>query len=142
PTPTVLNDGWTGSEHVLFDLGDLNEDDRSEIVAHASPFIIIYTTGRTLDSLIDVMIRVTGGYDYNWGTIKRLGDIDGSGAPSFAVRYEGNVHFLKAPPKDEIPTYGGRLRDLPHPIDFRCQLSSGVDGPPTQPQGQINLSSQ
>ncbi|MBL7989576.1 MAG: hypothetical protein JNJ94_16050, partial [Chlorobi bacterium] len=145
PTPTALHDGWTGSEHVLFDLGDINGDDRSEIVAHSSPFILIYTTGRTLDSLIDVMAQVPGSHTYNWGTLKRLGDIDGSGVPSFAVRYEGNVHFLKAPPKDEIPTYGGRLRDLPHAIDFRCQLSSGVETLPIDIQAQppqMNLTNQ
>lgn len=141
PTPTVLHDGWTGSEHVLFDLGDLNEDGRSEIAAHSKPFIIIYTTGRTLDSLIDVMIRVTGGYDYNWGTLKRLGDIDGSGKPTFAVRYEGNVHFLKAPSKDEIPTYGGRLRDLPHAIDFRCEKASSVEEEIPLPE-KLDLSQQ
>ncbi|MBX7216479.1 MAG: hypothetical protein K1X90_05860 [Candidatus Kapabacteria bacterium] len=142
PTPTVLHDGWTGSEHVLFDLGDINGDGRSEIAAHSTPFILIYTTGPTLDSLIDVMARVPGGYDYNWGTIKRLGDIDGSGKPTFAVRYEGNVHFLKAPPKDEIPTYGGRIRSLPHPIDFRCALSSsvGTQGGGEQGTAEMDLS--
>ena len=123
PTPTVLHDGWYGSEFVLFDLGDINGDDRSEIVAHSTPFILIYTTGPTLDSLIDVMARVPGDF---WDTMTRLGDIDGSGVPSFAVRYDEKIHFFKPPPKDEIPTYGGRIRSLPHPIDFRCALSSGV----------------
>ena len=141
PTPTVLHDGWFGSEHVLFDLGDINGDDRSEIAAHSTPFIIIYTTGNTLDSLVDVMARVPGDF---WDTMTRLGDIDGSGTASFAVLYNDNVHFLKAPAKDEIPTYGGRLRTLPHPIDFRCQLSSGVDDPSTtsDPEPSLNLSRQ
>lgn len=141
PTPTVLHDGWTGSEHVLFDLGDINGDDRSEIVAHAKPFIIIYTTGPTLDSLIDVMVNIPAD---SWGTFRRLGDIDGSGKISFAASWNSNVHFLKAPPKDEIPTYGGRLRDLPHAIDFRCQLSSGVDDPSTihSQEPSLNLSNQ
>ena len=141
PTPTVLHDGWTGSEHVLFDLGDINGDDRSEIVAHSKPFIIIYTTGRTLDSLIDVMAQVPGDF---WDTMTRLGDIDGSGMLSFAVRYNEKVHFLKAPPKDEIPTYGGRLRSLPHAMDFHCQLSSGVEAPSTinTQEPLLNLSSQ
>ena len=142
PTPTALHDGWTGSEHVLFDLGDINGDDRSEIVAHSKPFIIIYTTGRTLDSLIDVMVNIPAD---SWGTFRRLGDIDGSGTASFAASWDGNVHFMKAPPVDEIPTYGGRLRDLPHPIDFRCQLSSGVDDNPSTTKNndtELNLSSQ
>ncbi|MBL7988809.1 MAG: hypothetical protein JNJ94_12165 [Chlorobi bacterium] len=139
PTPTVLHDGWAGSEHVLFDLGDINADKRSEIVAHSSPFILIYTTGRTLDSLIDVMVNIPAD---SWGTFRRVGDIDGSGTASFAASWDGNVHFMKAPPVDEIPTYGGRLRDLPHPIDFRCQLSSGVDDLPMEyPQDQIKFSS-
>ncbi|MCE7935754.1 MAG: hypothetical protein DYG96_14345 [Chlorobi bacterium CHB2] len=123
PTPTVLHDGWYGSEFVLFDLGDINGDDRSEIVAHSTPFIIIYTTGPTLDSLVDVMVNIPAD---SWGTFRRLGDIDGSGVITFAASWNSNVHFLKAPPKDEIPTYGGRIRSLPHPIDFRCALSSGV----------------
>ncbi|KXK56920.1 MAG: hypothetical protein UZ07_CHB004001135 [Chlorobi bacterium OLB7] len=141
PTPTVLHDGWYGSEFVLFDLGDINGDDRSEIVAHSTPFILIYTTGPTLDSLIDVMARVPGDF---WDTMTRLGDIDGSGVPSFAVRYDEKIHFFKPPPKDEIPTYGGRIRSLPHPIDFRCALSSsvGTQGGGEQGAAEMDLSQQ
>ena len=141
--PNALHDGWFGSEHVLFDLGDINTDGTSEIVAHADPYIIIYTTGRTLDSLIDILYATTNG---PWDTMVRVGDVDGSGVPSYAVTFAGRVHFLKAPPKDEIPTYGGRLRSLPHPVGFRCEAALGVEQyqapEPHSPSQQIEFTQQ
>ena len=141
--PNALHDGWFGSEHVLFDLGDINNDGTSEIVAHADPYIIIYTTGRTLDSLIDILYNIP---DESWGTLRRLGDIDGSSQISYGATWQGRVHFLKAPPKDEIPTYGGRLRSLPHPVGFRCEAALGVEQyqapEPHSPSQQIEFTQQ
>jgi len=134
--PNALHDGWFGAEHVLFNLGDMNNDGTSEIVAHTHPYIIIYTTGNTLDSLIDILYTTTDG---PWDTMVRVGDVDGSGVPSYAVTFAGRVHFLKAPPKDEIPTYGGRIRTLPHPIGFRCERASGVEQQEQMPK-EIELS--
>ncbi|MCC7437106.1 MAG: hypothetical protein IT211_01280 [Armatimonadetes bacterium] len=130
-SPNALHEGWFGWDYGLFDLGDVNDDGTSEIVAFSHPFILFYTTGNTLDSLIDIMFDPSNG---PWNsTLCRVGDVDASGKTSYAVTFNGRVHFLKAPPKDEIPTYGGRIRSLPHPRDFRCEQASSIQEQPAVP---------
>ncbi|MCC7437107.1 MAG: hypothetical protein IT211_01285 [Armatimonadetes bacterium] len=129
-SPNALHEGWFDWENFLFDLGDVNDDGTSEIVAFSKPFLLFYTTGNTLDSLIDIMFQVPSD---SWATIRRMGDVDGSGKVSYAVNFAEKIHFLKAPPKDEIPTYGGRIRSLPHPRDFRCEQASSVQEQPAVP---------
>ncbi|MCE7933560.1 MAG: hypothetical protein DYG96_03090, partial [Chlorobi bacterium CHB2] len=94
-SPNALHEGWFDWDNELFDLGDLNEDGTSEIVAFSKPFILCYTTGNTLDSLIDIMFNVPGD---SWATIRRIGDVDGSRTVSYAITFDEKVHFLKAPP--------------------------------------------
>ncbi|MCE7934921.1 MAG: hypothetical protein DYG96_10050, partial [Chlorobi bacterium CHB2] len=79
-----------------------------------------------------------------WATIRRIGDVDGSRTVSYAITFDEKVHFLKAPPKDEIPTYGGRIRSLPHPRDFRCDKASSVkgDGEQGTGSGEMDISQQ
>ncbi|MBK8911609.1 MAG: hypothetical protein IPM61_09810 [Chlorobi bacterium] len=136
--PHTLNSAWNNVANPAHLLGDLNKDGADEVAVFCSPFLSIYTSGRSLDSLIDLVYQYNTGFD----NITRLGDIDGSGTPTYAVTHSGRVHFLKAPPKDDIPTYGGRLRLLPHPVGFRCQHASSV---PVERQqepasGEMNLS--
>jgi len=118
--PHTLNAAWNNAPHSTILLGDLNNDNADEVAILCSPYLCIYTSGRTLDSLIDVI--------YNgYGNFTLLGNIDGSGSASIAFSYNYKVHFLKAPPKDEIPTYGGRLRLLPHSFGYRCEHASAVE---------------
>jgi len=134
--PSRLHDGWFLSDGILFDLGDLNGDGMAEVFATSWPFMIGYTTGRTIDSLIDIVYNAPSGPVY---TMTRLGDIDGSGEATIGITHQGRVHFLKAK-AEEIPTYGGTFRALPHPEGIVCG-ASGSASVEREDDGQDDASS-
>ncbi len=116
--PNKINpDSWAHPYNILYDLGDANFDGVNDIWALSEPFLVCYSSGYALDSLIDGMADTRPGGTYASGSgIVRLGDIDGSGIPAFAVNFEadehsypeafpGGVKFFKM--TDSVPWWNG-----------------------------------
>jgi hypothetical protein len=119
--PHKINDGWfSGGFLPLFAPGDLNGDGYCELCAMAPPLLVCYSTGKFMDSLFDAAMLAP---DYTNMVV--LGDIDGSGKSSIAVRGVNEVVFLKG--DANIPTMGGYIRALPHAEGFRCDHAMGVE---------------
>jgi hypothetical protein len=106
-----LSDGWTPSGGATpRELNDGNFDGINDIWLPSSPYILCYSAGDRLDSLIDGIIELPLIGWEEW-----LGDIDGSGVPMIAL-YTDALHAIvlyKANP--EIPRTGKyrKLPDLP-----------------------------
>lgn len=116
--PNKINpDSWAHPYNILYDLGDANFDGVNDIWALSEPFLVCYSSGYALDSLIDGMADTRPGGTYASGSgIVRLGDIDGNGIPAFAVNFEadehsypeafpGGVKFFKM--TDSVPWWNG-----------------------------------
>jgi hypothetical protein len=88
-----LNDGWTGSGFSPPFAYDGSLDSVNDIWLASHPYFLCYTAGYRLDSLIDGLIEVPQA-----SAIGYLGDVDGSGVNSIAVRDDavGGVIFFKA----------------------------------------------
>jgi hypothetical protein len=85
--PRKVNPNWFGDYHELYDLGDGNLDGIDDIWCFSWPYLLCYSGGVMLDSLVDGLVRVPLS-----GVISaaRLGDIDGSGVATMAVSYDGS----------------------------------------------------
>lgn len=160
--PNGINpDSWAHPYNVLFDLGDANFDGANDIWMVSPPFLICYSGGIGLDNLIDGMADTRPGPSVDG--IKLLGDIDGSGAPTFAVNYDavphdfptafpGGVKYFKM--WDSIPWWGviGGVKRFP-PYTLRSTIAdvrSGAERPthiplvmdarPNPSTGEVRLS--
>ncbi len=160
--PNGINpDSWAHPHNVLFDLGDANFDGANDIWMVSPPFLICYSGGIGLDNLIDGMADTRPGPSVDG--IKLLGDIDGSGAPTFAVNYDavphdfptafpGGVKYFKM--WDSIPWWGviGGVKRFP-PYTLRSTIAdvrSGAERPtpiplvmdarPNPSTGEVRLS--
>ena len=116
--PHRVQQFWGESDYFLFDFGDGNLDGVGDLWAYSNPFLICYSGGRNLDSLVDGLLDTRPATEA--GAHAVLGDIDGSGVSTYAV-YGGNsvIYFQPstAVPNDGIP------RRLPQGAD---SVLSGV----------------
>lgn len=119
--PHKIDDGWfSGGFLPLFAPGDLNNDGYCELCAMAPPLLVCYSTGKFVDSLFDAAMLAP---DYTNMVV--LGDIDGSGQSSIAVRGVNEVVFLKG--DVTIPAIGRDVRQLPHVEGFHCEHATSVE---------------
>lgn len=127
-----LNPDWYADDGA-FDLGDINLDGVNDIVGYGWPYIVCYVSGRVLDSLIDALVYAP----QIEGAPVNLGDIDGSGLATYVypfddtphdpvVPFPGGLSFFK--PSKSVPAGADRLRELPHPIGFRCEHAASQVG--------------
>jgi hypothetical protein len=133
--PHKIDDGWfSGGFLPLFAPGDLNNDGYCELCAMAPPLLVCYSTGKFVDSLFDAAMLAP---DYTNMVV--LGDIDGSGTSSIAVRGVNEVVFLKG--DVTIPATGRDIRELPHAEGFRCEHATSVeeDHPVTGDDAEIHV---
>ena len=125
PTPIVLHDGWGGFHgrgRQIWDLGDCNDDGYRDLYFDHYPFLLSYTTGRVLDSLIDGAKRFDGLYPFDYVNV---GDISGRGRDAYAVVHIKGVHFIEG---GKHINRSGVGRKLPHTPDVsRCESSVSVD---------------
>jgi hypothetical protein len=124
--PHLIHDGWdpAGFQEV-YSVGDINNDGIGDIIGFSDPYLVFYTSGPYLDSLIDAEID-TRGMSFIFDVVP-MGDVDGSGVKSFAVLHgmnPGGVLFYK--PSSQVPTLYYTDRELPHPPGFRCEHAATV----------------
>lgn len=136
--PDRIHDGWSPAGfQPLYDLGDIHGrgagNAASEVWTLSVPFMIGYTGGLYMDSLIDATFDIRPGNVI--GGAARLGDIDGSGVPTIAVQYDqiphagthafpGGVAFIKI--HEWVPWTSGVTRHLPHIPGEACAKISSV----------------
>ncbi len=133
PTPILLHDGWGGfccRGRQIWDLGDCNDDGYRDLYFDHYPFLLSYTTGRVLDSLIDGAKRFDGLYPFDYVNV---GDISGRGRDAYAVVHIKGVHFIEG---GKHINRSGVGRKLPHTPDVsRCESSVSVDEVGSTPPG-------
>jgi hypothetical protein len=106
--PKKINANWFYDYYRLFDLGDANHDGYNDIYTISWPYLLCYTGGKYMDSLVDALVDIRP-----WGNIASgvvLGDIDGSGEQTMAIGNDG-VRFLK--PSRAIPSQWNQERRFP-----------------------------
>ncbi len=89
--PRKVNPNWFGDVDQLLDLGDINRDGVGDIAAFSWPYVVMYTGGGRLDSLVDALIDITPGTGF--GILKRLGNIDGSGRDIIGLTTGNEIRF-------------------------------------------------
>jgi hypothetical protein len=124
--PRKVNPNWFGDYHELYDLGDGNLDGIDDIWCFSWPYLLCYSGGVMLDSLVDGLVRVPLS-----GVISaaRLGDIDGSGVATMAVSYDGSHSAEHAFPGGII--YIKPSRSIPRDGTPR-RLPEGTDRPASE----------
>jgi hypothetical protein len=88
--PHRINANWFASEHVVADLGDGNLDGIDDIWCMSWPYLLCYSGGEMLDSLVDGLLDLRPGSGPS--SLVRLGDIDGSGRNAVAINYDMVPH--------------------------------------------------
>ncbi|HVZ38618.1 MAG TPA: T9SS type A sorting domain-containing protein, partial [Candidatus Kapabacteria bacterium] len=107
--PYHINDAWPGSTwDAVYDLGDANGDGYRDIWIHANPFLLCYSSGPALDSLVDAMIDLSPfGVPTSLQTLGPLG-----GYPkAFVVGTTDGVIYVH--PDNQIPARSNRTRRWP-----------------------------
>ncbi|HVZ41855.1 MAG TPA: T9SS type A sorting domain-containing protein [Candidatus Kapabacteria bacterium] len=107
--PNRINDAWPGSTwDAVYDLGDANGDGYRDIWIHAQPFLLCYSSGPALDSLVDAMIDLSPfGVPTSLQTLGPLG-----GYPkAFAVGTTDGVIYAR--PDNQIPARSSNPRRWP-----------------------------
>ncbi len=134
PTTMVLHDGWGGFRNRIYDLGDGNEDGYRDIYFHHYPFLVSYTTGWVLDSLIDGYARFDGNRPQDFVNV---GDIDGSGRDAIMVVHRNGLDFVQG---GKHINRAGSGRRLPHETAVRRCFSSVSVPAPLQDDGVLKVS--
>jgi len=117
--PDYYDQGFPNENQMIWTPGDLDLDSIDDLCAMTYPYMICYTTGRGMDHVVDADIGAL--YD---ALVVRLGDIDGSGTPTFALQGENAVLLLKGSPQI-VPSSSGVAYPW-HAPGFRCAHASGV----------------
>ncbi len=134
PTPIVLHDGWGGFQKRIYDLGDGNDDGYRDLYFHHYPFLVSYTTGWVLDSLIDGYARFDGNRPQDFVNV---GDIDGSGRDAIMVVHRNGLDFVQG---GRHINRAGSGRRLPHETAVRRCFSSVSVPAPLQDDGVLKVS--
>ncbi|MBS1911321.1 MAG: hypothetical protein JST22_04990 [Bacteroidetes bacterium] len=109
--PYRINDAWPGSTwEAVYDLGDANGDGYRDIWIHCRPYLLCYSSGPALDSLVDAIV------DYRpaatLGSARSLGKILGNGEPPvFGIGLSNGIIY--AHPDNEIPARSEQVRRWP-----------------------------
>jgi len=117
--PDHVDAGFPNANQMIYSPGDLDLDGIDDLCAMTYPYMICYTTSRGMDSLIDADVQAKYG-----ALVVRLGDIDGSGQPSFALQGENEVAFFKG--SATIVQSHADTRNPFHAKDFRCEHAADV----------------
>jgi hypothetical protein len=130
--PLKINPDWNSSGlDPVFNLGDANADGIPDLWVYNAPWILCYTSGLWLDSLIDAIVDLRPGPIYTATAI--LGDIDGSGRTAMAIGNYQNVIYIRQSP--DVPHWADQARFAPPGTDTPCaQTSAAVNRRETLPE--------
>jgi len=117
--PGYYDQGFPNQNQMIWTPGDLDLDSIDDLCAMTYPYMICYTTARGMDDVVDADIGALYG-----ALVVRLGDIDGSGTPTFALQGENAVLLLKGS-RQIVPSSSGVAYPW-HAPGFRCAHASGV----------------
>ena len=117
--PAYYGQGFPNHNQMIYTPGDLDLDAIDDLCAMTYPYMLCYTTARGMDDVVDADIAAL----YN-AAVVRLGDIDGSGIPTFALQGENAVLLLMG--SRQIVPSGANVAYPWHAPDFRCEHASGV----------------
>jgi hypothetical protein len=130
--PLKINPDWNSSGlDPVFNLGDANADGIPDLWVYNAPWMLCYTSGLWLDSLIDAIVDLRPGPIYTATAI--LGDIDGSGRTAMAMGNGRTVIFLQQSP--QVPHWADQARFAPPGTDTPCaETSAAVNRRETLPE--------
>lgn len=106
--PHRIDQRWFMSQRALLDYGDGNLDGVGDIWAYSWPYLLCYTSGGRLDSLVDGILDTRPAIQPGANAV--LGDIDGTGRRVLAFG-DGNAVVFFSGSRD-VPS-DGRSRRLP-----------------------------
>jgi hypothetical protein len=121
--PHRVQQYWFQSDYFLLDLGDGNLDGVGDVWAYSWPYLLCYSGGKFLDSLVDGLVDMRPAA--HAGAHAVLGDIDGSGEVTFGL-CDGNGVIYCTMSRD-IPR-DGTPRRLPEGTDRPASEVPEEDG--------------
>lgn len=135
--PKKINANWFYDYYRLFDLGDANRDGYNDIYTISWPYLLCYTGGKYMDSLVDALVDIRPGAGVATATV--VGNIDGSGKQTMAISYDGD-HATPTPfpggiifvqPSNEVPSQWYQERRFPQ------QTLADIDDTAREEDGNI-----